>query len=340
MNRQDLAYAMTEISDDLLLEAEHMEKQGSTTGFRRVVAAVAVAASLAVTVGAAAVGITWNVRETQHEVGGYAQSYYKDNDGILEGEELNYQVPLTRVELSREAMQRLRDMLWRYWQLSQTEEYAQTHDISPQAEFVYWTDDVDSHMEMYLNRYNPTQTVEPSYTSLEQIEELLGITLDVSTELREAARSTKHGIELRVYTGLTVEEVSRGIEEMRFPEPTCVVINYELQGYAGNGQVRGTIVLPLTEAEAQAGLSGGYYSYEKEGPIWQSTETYGSREVCFFGNDPKLGYEGSCRAIYATECGGYILSADIESPDPGRSFPKPTFDTAKDMLLPLLGDSE
>lgn len=334
--QNELAHALTELPDELLLEAENAGRRRKPGKLRRIAAAAAIVALLATTVGAAAMGITWSTRQTQYEVTGLSQSYYKEDDGILEGEGTDYQAPLKRVELSRETLRRLEDMLWRYWQLSQTEVYAQTHDILPQADFVYRSDDLDSHMEMYLERYNPTQSVGPSYTSLEQIEELLGIPLDVSPELREAARNTKCGINLWIYTGLTVEQAAQGIETKQFPEPISITLQFDLRGYAGNGEVSCSIVLPLTEDRAQKGLTGSYYSYGKEGSIWQSTELCGSREVCFFGNDPELGYKGSCEAVYITDRGGYILSATIESPDPGRSFPKPTFDTAKDILLSLM----
>lgn len=336
MKDYEIARALTDVSDDLLMEAEQAGRTRRPVGFRRIAAVAAIIAMLAVTAGAAAMGITWNIKKVEHEGSGYAQDYYQDYDGVLDGEELDYQLPLTRVELSGEAMQRIRDILWRYWNLTRTEEYVQIYDLAAQSAFVYDSSDVDSYMETYLSRYNPTQSVEPSYTTLEQVEELLGITLDISPELREAARTTKYGISLRIGTGCTVEETEKQIEEKNFPEPVWISIHFELKGYAGNGQVTGTIVLPLAEAEAQKGISGITFSHENEGPIWQVTETHGSREVCFFGNDPKVGFEGFCRAVYATDCGGYILTADIESPDPGRSFSKPTYDTAKDMLLPLV----
>lgn len=340
MDHHDIARALTDVSDAILLDEDRTVRRRSPIKLRRIAAVAAVIAMLAVTVGAAAAGITWTVERVERDSSGLALGYYQDYDGTWEGDELKYAVPLSRVDLDREATQRVRDILLRYWNLSQTEEYVETHDVTSQTEFIYDSSDVDSYMEMYLGRYNPTQSVSSSYTTLEQVEELLGVTLDISPELREAARTTKYGVSLRIYTGFTVGETAQRIEEKNFPEPTQIVINFELKDYAGNGQVQGTIVLPLTEAEAQKGISGLSFSHENEGAIWQTTETCGSQEVCFFGNDPKLGFKGFCEAVYTTECGGYILSADIESPDPGRSFPKPTYETAQDMLLPLLENLE
>lgn len=340
MDHHDIARTLTDVSDALLLDADRTVRRRSPIKLRRIAAVAAIIAMLAVTVGAAAAGITWTVERVERDSSGLALDYYKDYDGTWEGDELQYTVPLSRVELSREATNRVRDILWRYWTLTQTELYVETHDLTDRTEFLYDSSEADSHMETYLGRYNPTQSVEPSYTSLEQIEELLGLTLDISPELREAARTTVSGISLRIYTGYTVEETAQRIEEKIFPEPTQIIINFELKGYAGNGRVHGTIVLPLTEAEAQQGISGMSFSHENEGAIWQTTETCGSREVFLFGNDPSLGFKGFCEAVYASDCGGYILSADIESPDPGRSFPKPTYDTAKEMLLPLLENLE
>lgn len=333
--RNELARTMTDLPDELLLEAAQPVRRNKPIHLRRLAAAAAIIAMLSMTVYAVA-GINWNIQRTAPEVHGYAQSYYQDDDGILDGEELNYQTPLTRVELSRDAMRRLQDILWRYWQLSQTSEYIETYGDSPQPPFRYDSSQVDDHMQTLLERYNPTQSVEPSYTALEQIEELLELTLDISPELREAARKTKYGICLCIETDCTMEEAAQMIEQHVFPEPVRLSIQFELTGHAGNGSVCCQISIPLTEETAQKGLSRRHYSYEKEGAIWQTTEALGAREVCFFGNDPALGYKGFCEAVYATGTGGYMLHASIESPDPGRSFPKPVYETAKDMLLPLL----
>ena len=59
----ELARALTELPDELLLEAEQTAQPGKTVKFRRFLAVAAVIALLAVTVGAVSMGITWKVEE-------------------------------------------------------------------------------------------------------------------------------------------------------------------------------------------------------------------------------------------------------------------------------------
>ena len=65
--RNELARALTDLPDALLLEAERPPLTGKVIKFHRFVAAAAIIALLAVTAYAASVGITWNVVPEQEK---------------------------------------------------------------------------------------------------------------------------------------------------------------------------------------------------------------------------------------------------------------------------------
>ena len=119
----ELARALTELPDELLLEAEQTAKPRKTIKFRRFIAAAAVIAILAVTVGAVSMGITWNVEKETHSSTGLALDYYKDYDGTLDFDKLEYSVPLGVVELPNWNIMQIRDRLRFHWDLTQLEEY-------------------------------------------------------------------------------------------------------------------------------------------------------------------------------------------------------------------------
>ena len=63
----ELARALTELPDELLLEAEHTARPGKTIPFRRLIAAAAVIALLAATVGAVSMGMNWNTEQVSRQ---------------------------------------------------------------------------------------------------------------------------------------------------------------------------------------------------------------------------------------------------------------------------------
>ena len=126
--RNELARAMNGLSDDLLLEAEQTTRTGRVIKFRRFVAAAAIIALLAVTVGAVSLGFTWKVEpesgeELVEKYGEIAWDYYKDNGSTMNFEKLEYSIPLGRVELPEAGMMRLRNILYRHWNLTQLVDY-------------------------------------------------------------------------------------------------------------------------------------------------------------------------------------------------------------------------
>ena len=117
----ELARALTELPDELLLEAEQTAQPGKTVKFRRFLAVAAVIAMLAVTVCAATMGITWNVGKEIHESSDFAMEYYKDNDGALDFEKLEYTVPLGVKQLPDWNMTEIRNRLRFHWDLTRLE---------------------------------------------------------------------------------------------------------------------------------------------------------------------------------------------------------------------------
>ena len=340
--RNELARALTDLPDDLLLEGERLTLHKRTVKFHRLIAAAAVIALLAVTAYAASVGITWNVVPEQEKIEGHANSYYKDDDGVLDFEKLEYEIPMGVVTLPEQKLLDLESVLYRHWNLMQQEEYQSYHDWTPETPFVYESFGVDTYMESYLNRFGTNLKHQPAFGSLEDVEALLGIKLAVSQEIRETIRAefeqgNPYALNVWIESGKTMGEAA---EAKGITEVAKVVINYELDHFCGNGWVVGSIHIPLTEKAAQAGVRGIYYSYEKEGAIWQEEQTIDGRTVKLFGNDPEQGYAGWCKAIYTEGGAAYIVSSRVESRDPGRSYAKPFYDTGRDAVLAVLGDGE
>ena len=340
--RNELARALTDLPDDLLLEGERLTLHKRTVKFHRLIAAAAVIALLAVTAYAASVGITWNVVPEQEKIEGHANSYYKDDDGVLDFEKLEYEIPMGVVTLPEQKLLDLESVLYRHWNLMQQKEYRSYHDWTPETPFVYESYGVDTYMESYLNRFGTNLRHQQAFESMEDVEALLGIKLAVSQEIREAIRAefeqgNLHALNVWIESGKTMGEAA---EAKGITKVTNVVINFELDHFCGNGWVVGSIHIPLTEEAALAGVRGIYYSYEKEGAIWQEEQTIDGRVIELFGNDPEQGYAGWCKAMYTESGAAYIITSRIESVDLGRSYAAPCYDTGRDVVLAVLGDGK
>ena len=342
----ELARALTELPDELLLEAEQTAMPRKTVKFRRLIAVAAVIAMLAVTVGAVSMGITWKVEEESgvelvEKYGEIAWDYYKDNGSTMKFEKLEYSIPLGRVELPEAGMMRLRNILYRHWNLTQLGDYAKAAEVTEDTEFFFDASIADFYVENVANVYGAGQRVAHCFETLEDVEELLGIKLMVPDALREAIRSEADeygsGLDLRIFTGKTYAEVR---ELKGNTEPIEIIINWQLSGYCTNGTVNGTITIPLTDERAQSGIQGLHYSYEKEGAIWQEEQNIGKRTVTLFGNAPEEGYDGWAKAIYIQDGIGYRISACRDADIPYYSPNWPYYDSAKEIVLSLFADPE
>ena len=344
--RNELARAMTDLSDDFLLEAEQAVQPKKTIKFRRFVAAAAAVALLAVTAGAVSVGLNWKVEPESGEslvekYGEIAWDYYKDHGSTMNFEKLEYSIPLGRVELPEAGVDRLCNVLYRYWNLTQLEACQENAEQGEDWEFVFDASNVDFYLQNFVDAYGASKNVRPSFETLEDVEELLGVELRVPDTLRAAIRAEAvkygRGLSLRIFTGQTYAEVR---ELKGNADPVEVIVNWQLSGYCTNGIVNGTIIIPLTDERAQNGIQGLHYSYEKEGAIWQEAQIVGTRDVTLFGNDPEEGYDGWAEAIYIQDGIGYCISARRDGDIPHYSPNWPYYDSAKEMVLSLFADGE
>ena len=324
--RNELARAMSELPDDLLLEAAQTARSGKVIKFRRFIAAAAAVALLAVTVGAVSAGITWSQsRKTAEEViqrfGAIYEDYYQTPDGILDFEKLEFNLPLEVSELPEENMARFEGLVRTRWSMSQ-----QTEEVQ----------ELDFYLQNYKGHYIPTEMPHNSFGTLTDVEDMLGITLDVPDTLRQAIQADPEGhdnlVWVQLYAGAT--------EAQSAPEPTKVVISFQLTGYAGNGQASGTITLALSEEAAREGMLVESYSYEKEGPIWQEEQTVGGYAVNLYGNDPEEGFDGSAGAVYTSGGIGYHIDGRWFGNISNYLWDLPFYDCAKDIVLSLFADSE
>lgn len=321
MDHRDIAFALNKISDDLLLEAEAPARKRASIRLGRIAAVAAIAAMLAVTVGAVAAGINWKTERVEISREGLWMDYYRDDGEMLEFDKLTYQVPLEQTELDEAAKERLVELLTQ-------------GGLSATGRLVYDSWDMES--------LGAEPREEPVFPGIEEVEALLGISLRLSPELRRYIRM-KDGIGIEQGVRLLVESdwtPGQSVKAGAY-QPIRVTVSFELPSYyCGNGQVTGTIVIPLTEESAEEGLEIVSHSYEKEGDIWQEDATFGTQDVMIFGNDPQEGYEGFCQVVYTDNGIAYTLNAKKSKLDPEKLFPKPTYDTAKEMLLPLIENLE
>lgn len=311
MKEFEIARALTDVSDDLLLEAEHAGAPRKTIKFHRLIAVAAIIAMLAVTVGAVSAGITWSLsRESTEDVaekyGGIALDYYKDYDGSQDFEKLELTLPLEVVELPEQNLEQIRARAQRL-------------------------DDAD-----HSGYYTIPEAPFASLWSLADAENLLGITLDLPDPLRKALQTTTEDGDAAVWVKIYAGAAETG----GAPEPAKVEISFQLTGYATNGGVTGSITVPLTEEAAREGMQVLHYSYESEGAFWQEEQTVGGYAVTIFGNDPEEGFDASAGAVYTSGGIGYCISARRDADIPYYSPRWPYYDSAKEMVLSLLTDAE
>lgn len=336
LEHNELARALTELPDELLLEEAQLTHRKKPVKFRRLIAAAAVIAMLAVTVGAVSVGLNWNTKKVSRQdmieqYGPILEEYY-DGPDSMGFDKLEYTIPLEVVELKQRNMDYLKDLLRRHWALTQQEDYAATFDAAPNREFVYDSMNVDHFLMAFMQRYNVSKVVY-SFETLEDVENMLGILLDVPQELRTMIQSpAKYDsclVWLEIHTGITEAQATKNKGSV---DPTEVLVHFQYDVSAPNTRISGHIVVPLTEQAAQDGLQGLSYSYEKEGAIWQEEQTLGARDMTLFGNDPQEGFNGWCEAVYTQNGIGYQIEA--------YRFADSSSTSAKEILLPLLEDAK
>ena len=329
--RKNLSRAMTELPDDLLLEAEAVARPRKVIKFRRLVAAAAVIAMLAVTVGAVPAGINEiaeslpaRISELVEKVsyqyliqrfGKIWEEYY--TDPTLGFEKLEFTVPLEVVELPEENMEILQR-------------------LTEQAGRQTPGEAVDFYVRHRNGHYSIPDTPFDSFASLKDVENLLGIPL----ELPEAVRENLETVSEFGWPYVWVRVYARSTGTDGALEPAKLELSFGLEEVATNGNATGTIVIALTEETARDGMLIEAYSYEKEGSIWQEAQIVGTRDVTLFGNDPEEGYDGWAEAIYIQDGIGYCISARRDGDIPHYSPNWPYYDSAKEIVLSLFADGE
>lgn len=332
----ELSRALTELPDELLLEAEQTAQPRKTVKFRRLIAVAAVIALLSVTVGAVSMGMNWNTEQVSRqdmieEYGAIWEEYY-DGPESMGFDKLEYTVPLEVVELKQQNMDYLKDLLRRHWNLTQQADYTAFYAPEPNREFVYDSMHVDYFLMDFMLHYNVSKVVY-SFESLEDVENLLGILFDVPQQLRDMIQKPgkydSSEVWVSIRTGVTEAQAAKRKGSV---DPSEVIVHFQYSMPGVRTQATGTIVIPLTEQAARDGLQGLSYSYEKEGAIWQEEQTIGEWNMTLFGNDPQEGFAGWCEAVYTRNGIGYQIEAYRQADSPASS--------AKEILLPLFADTE
>ena len=315
--RNELARAMNDLSDDLLLEAEQTARTGKVIKFRRFVAAAAVIALLAVTVGA----VSWDKTKVSRQdvidrFGAIWEEYYNGPES-MGFEKLEITLPLEVTELPEENMEIIQ-------RLTQ-----QAGRANPGKE-------VDFYVRHRNGHYSIPDMPFDSFESLTDVENLLGITLDLPKAVRENLEVISElgdpYVWVRVYARPTGTDKAL--------EPARLELSFGLGGIATNGQVTGTITLALTEEAAKEGMLVEAYSYEKEGSWCQEELTVGGHTVNLFSNDPQEGFDGSAGVVYTSGGIGYHIGSRRDADIPYYSPSWPYFNSAKEMLLSVFAEGE
>ena len=236
-------------------------------------------------------------------------------------EKLEYNLPLEVTELPEQNMARLEGLVRTRWNLIQ-----QTDEVK----------ELDFYLQNYKGHYISAEVPSNSFGTLTDVEDMLGITLDVPDTLRQAIQADPEGhdnmVWVRLYAGVT--------DTQSVPEPAKIEIRFQLTGYAGNGQATGTITVALSEEAAREGMLVESYSYEKEGPFWQEEQTVGGYAVKLYGNDPEEGFDGAAGAVYTSGGIGYHISGSWSGNMSSYLWDLPFYDNAKEIVLSLLGEAE
>lgn len=315
--RNELARAMGELSDDLLMEAEIVAQPRKIIKFRRLIAAAAIIAMLAVSAGAVSAGVTWVSRQDVIDrFGGIWEEYY-DGPDSMGFEKLEITLPLEVTELPEENMAILRELTWRAGLSSQGKE-------------------TDFYVRHRNGHYSIPDMPFDSFESLKDVEKLLGIRLDLPDAVREnlelGTENNWSYVWVRVYAKPTGTENAL--------EPVRIEIEFQLDEVAENGSAYGNITLALTEEAAWEGMLMNAYSYEKEGSWWQEDASVGGYDVELYGNDPQEGFDGVAGAVYTSGGIGYKIGARRSADIPYYSPSWPYYESAKELLLSLFADSE
>lgn len=320
--RMELTRAMTDLPDDLLLEAEQIAQPGKVIKFRRLVAAAAAVALLAVTAGAVTIGIDWTLekvsrQEMIEEFGGIYEEYY--DDPTLDFEKLESTLPLEVVELPEENLGKIKALTQRMTQEKGGNE-------------------VDFYVQIHEESYSIPENPFVSNWSFADVENMLGITLDIPNALRTMLMETDPPAGFAPF--VNVRLYARTSKATGNLEPQKVVIYFGLSCFNGLGQAQGTITVPLTEETAWEGMLVEFYSYEKEGPIWQEERILGGYEVNLIGNDPQEGYDENVAVAYTSGGIGYEFHVHWRGDDPDYFPDEPYYASAMEILLTIMTDSE
>lgn len=297
MKEMDLLRAMTDLDDELL-------DRESGAKFRRfpVMKFVALAAALAlmtVCVFAATGGVqywfgsrTMNVMEDGLDYG-----YYGDG-GDIQFDTVTYSRPFAPVTLDEAVYEKLEQVLLDEWEYCMSEAEAGRFDYSEGDDFYYYTNST---------RFEDERKVKAQmFDSVDEVEEYLGIDLDLSPEIKEAAAANQqwnnsNPITIGIWSGGTYADARQELEETGTIKPAYVVIFFRLNEQRAGEEISCAFGIPLTQEFIADHGQITIPSFEKEGEVWGETVEVDGRTVTLFGNNPEEGYNGFCYAVFGVD---------------------------------------
>lgn len=285
MNSMELMNSLTDLDDDILLEAESVPvKSRRRHTIRRAVMIAAAAALLCVGVFAAVDGfslhitdVEWNMEE--HHL---SEEYYG-----TDSENLNFHYIEVAYELEPVAIR----------------------DAAGRILKNYTTDALSARSHVADNvRYHCGDNL---MDSVEGYEEFLGVELALTDQIREAAAEY---IPKQEFDSITVSSVPMAQAKSEYAQigtvsPSGIMLCFflteddydEAYNYVNVDNVTVYIYMALDEDYAKECSKDTLASYEKEGALSQEKLLCGDIEVTILYNQPEEGFDGAAHAFYVVD---------------------------------------
>ena len=160
----------------------------------------------------------------------------------------------------------------------------------------------------------------PELSSLEEVEEYLGIHLAVTSEIRNAAAEYMPKQVSEMVFRLCIGSASRA-EKMFNETGEVTPVGIEIRFYMSEAPMRnelghyltdqlcGDIFIPLDEEYADYRTPYSMVYYEGLGEMVVEEHTFGEQKLTLIYNKPKSGWYGQAEAVYSKDGIGYSISA-------------------------------
>ena len=317
MKEFEIARALTDVSDDLLLEAENAGAPRKTVKLHRLVAVAAIIAMLTVTVGAVKYGIEYR--------------HGRENAGETGWHTLAFEYPLAPVTIRQEAYDELTEALNADWSENWSNE------------------DGWQQNQPELHYRGIAEQVEERICTIGELEEYLGLDLITSPEIDESARlkweenqAKGNGTSILIFP--CADMIKYAAQEYTETGGVSLqgVVIWVYLGESGTNAYAGLrICIPLTERFAQTYPAEVWYSEPEVGDYEVEALQITGREVlvCTQPTDD-LTKTPTALALYSGDGICYYVYASAEPLRHWLDEPDVMLGHGKERLIPLIENLE